>query len=82
MEYVDTGDVPYAASDLAAVTKEGRVLLADVSFELPQRSFLAVIGPSGAGKSILLDALTGFRPASVGSMRYDDRDFTTTRRYV
>ncbi len=74
MEYVDTGDVSYAASDLRVVTNKGKVLLADVSFVLPQRSFLAVVGPSGAGKSTLLAALTGFRPAGAGSVQYDNRD--------
>ena len=74
VEYVDTGDVSYAASDLKVVTKKGKVLLADVSFVLPQRSFLAVVGPSGAGKSTLLGALTGFRPAGSGQVRYADRD--------
>ena len=74
VEYVDTGDVSYAASKLRVVTKNDRVLLADVSFTLPERSFLAVVGPSGAGKSTLLGALTGFRPASSGRVRYDDRD--------
>jgi ABC-type multidrug transport system ATPase subunit/pSer/pThr/pTyr-binding forkhead associated (FHA) protein len=74
VEYVDTGDVSYEASDLAVVTKKGKVLLTDITFSLPQRSFLAVVGPSGAGKSTLLGALTGFRPASSGQVRYDDRD--------
>lgn len=73
-EYVDTGDVTYEASNLRVVTKKGRVLLSDVSFALPQRSLLAVVGPSGAGKSTLLGALTGFRPADSGTVRYDDRD--------
>lgn len=74
VEYVDTGDISYEASNLRVVTKKGKVLLADVSFVLPQRSLLAVVGPSGAGKSTLLGALTGFRPASSGTVRYDDRD--------
>jgi ABC-type multidrug transport system ATPase subunit/pSer/pThr/pTyr-binding forkhead associated (FHA) protein len=72
--YVDTGDISYTASHLRVATKNGKVLLADVTFNLPQRSFLAVVGPSGAGKSTLLGALTGFRPASNGQVRYDDRD--------
>ncbi|CAM4226111.1 ABC transporter ATP-binding/permease protein [Mycobacterium basiliense] len=74
VEYVDTGDVSYEASNLRVVTKKGRVLLADVSFVLPQRSLLAVVGPSGAGKSTLLGALTGFSPAGSGTVRYDERD--------
>jgi ABC-type multidrug transport system ATPase subunit len=74
VEYVDTGDVSYEASNLRVVTNKGKALLANVSFALPQRCFMAVVGPSGAGKSTLLGALTGFRPASSGEVRYDNRD--------
>lgn len=74
VEYVDTGDVSYEASNLRVVSGKGKVLLANVSFALPQRCFMAVVGPSGAGKSTLLSALTGFRPAGSGEVRYDDRD--------
>jgi ABC transport system ATP-binding/permease protein len=74
VEYVDTGDVSYEAANLRVVTGKSKVLLADVSFALPERCFMAVVGPSGAGKSTLLGALTGFRPAGSGEVRYDDRD--------
>lgn len=74
VEYTDTGDVSYQASNLRVVSNKGKVLLANVSFALPQRCFMAVVGPSGAGKSTLLSALTGFRPASSGEVRYDNRD--------
>ncbi|WP_310772104.1 FHA domain-containing protein [Mycobacterium sp. Z3061] len=74
VEYVDTGDISYQAAHLHVETPGGKVLLDDVSFVLPQRSLLAVVGPSGAGKSTLLGALTGFRPATTGTVRYDDRD--------
>ena len=74
VEHVDTGDVSYEASNLRVVTPKGKVLLADVSFALPERCFMAVVGPSGAGKSTLLGALTGFRPAGSGAVEYDGRD--------
>ncbi|MDP7733379.1 FHA domain-containing protein [Mycobacterium paragordonae] len=74
VEYIDTGDISYEAAHLHVETANGTVLLDDVSFVLPQRSLLAVVGPSGAGKSTLLGALTGFRPATTGTVRYDDRD--------
>lgn len=73
VEHVDTGDISYEATNLRVVTNKGKVLLADVSFALPERCFLAVVGPSGAGKSTLLAALTGFRPASSGAVQYDGR---------
>jgi ABC transport system ATP-binding/permease protein len=74
VEYVDSGDVSYEASNLRVVTPKGKVLLSDVSFALPERCFMAVVGPSGAGKSTLLSALTGFRPASSGEVSYDERN--------
>jgi ABC transport system ATP-binding/permease protein len=74
VEYVDTGDVSYEASNLRVLANKGKVLLADVSFALPERCFMAVVGPSGAGKSTLLGALTGFRPAGSGEVRYGERD--------
>ena len=73
-EYIDAGDVSFEASGLTVATEKGRVLLDNVSFALPQRSFLAVVGPTGAGKSTLLGALTGFRPARVGQVCYAGRD--------
>jgi ABC transport system ATP-binding/permease protein len=74
VEHVDTGDVSYEATNLRVITHKDKVLLADVSFALPERCFMAVVGPSGAGKSTLLGALTGFRPASSGAVQYDGRD--------
>ncbi|MFC9549770.1 ATP-binding cassette domain-containing protein [Rhodococcus sp. NPDC056960] len=73
-EYVDTGDVSFEATGLESVTANGRILLTDVGFTLGQRSLLAVVGPTGAGKSTLLNALTGFRPATSGTVRYAGRD--------
>ena len=53
---------------------DGKVLLDGVSFALDRNMFLAVVGPSGGGKSTLLNALTGFRPATGGQVVYDGRD--------
>ncbi len=69
----DSGDVAYAAVDLSVRLPDGTVLLDDVSFSLEPRSMLAVIGPSGSGKSTLMNALTGFRFATEGDVRYGDQ---------
>ncbi|ONH33141.1 hypothetical protein BL253_02675 [Pseudofrankia asymbiotica] len=73
VEYRDSGDVAFEATSLNvwAGTKQ---LMHDMTFRLPARSLLGVVGPSGAGKSTLLNALTGFRPADAGTVRYAGRD--------
>ncbi|MFN4140976.1 type I secretion system permease/ATPase [Aestuariivirga sp.] len=48
-----------------------RVLVRDVSFELPAGSGLAVLGSSGSGKSTLARALVGAWPAAAGKVRLD-----------
>jgi ABC-type multidrug transport system ATPase subunit/ABC-type multidrug transport system permease subunit len=73
-EFADTGDVSLVARDLEVRLPGGKVLLDHVSFPLGERCLLAIIGPSGAGKSTLLGALTGMRPATGGSVLYDERD--------
>jgi ABC transport system ATP-binding/permease protein len=73
-EFLDTGDISLAARDLTVRLPDGKVLLDHVSFPLGERCLLAVIGPAGAGKSTLLGALTGIRPATAGSVLYDNRD--------
>jgi len=66
--------VSYAASDLQVVTPQGKVILDGISFALEEGSFLGVVGPSGSGKSTLVNALTGFRPATHGSVFFAGRD--------
>ncbi|WP_420497648.1 ATP-binding cassette domain-containing protein [Parafrankia soli] len=74
LEFIDSGDVTFEADGLN-VFVDGKVqLLHDISFRLPAGALLAVIGPSGSGKSTLLNALTGFRPADTGTVRYASRD--------
>lgn len=67
-------EVSLVARDLQVVLPQGKVLLAGVSFDVPEASLLAVIGPSGAGKSTLLNALTGARKATGGEVLFDGRD--------
>ncbi|MEU4343128.1 FHA domain-containing protein [Nocardia sp. NPDC023852] len=76
-ESVDTGDVSVSVQNLTVRTPEGKVLLDGLGFPIPQRSLVGVIGPSGAGKSTLLGAVTGLRPATEGTVRYDGRDLYT-----
>ncbi|MBN1171420.1 MAG: FHA domain-containing protein [Micromonosporaceae bacterium] len=73
-QFVDTGRVSLRAEALTVEVAGGRRLLDQVSFSLGECSLLGVVGPSGAGKSTLLGALTGIRPATHGTVRYEGRD--------
>jgi NitT/TauT family transport system ATP-binding protein len=56
----------------------GRAVLAleDVSMEVRQREFLALLGPSGCGKSTLLYLLGGFLPVETGAIAVDGKPVT------
>jgi PrtD family type I secretion system ABC transporter len=57
-----------------AAPTSGRVLLAEVGFELKAGQALGVIGPSGGGKTTLARAMTGIWPTLRGSVRVDDAE--------
>jgi ABC-type multidrug transport system ATPase subunit len=73
-EFVDTGEVTFSARHLTVKVDNGKVILDNVTFGVPEKSLIGVIGPSGSGKSTLLRALTGYRPADVGEVHYDNRN--------
>jgi len=49
------------------------VALKDVSLRVTPGEVVGLIGPNGAGKTTLMDAVTGFTPASQGSVTLDDK---------
>lgn len=51
-------------------------VLRDVSFEIPQGSFVAIVGPSGSGKTTLLGLLAGLDTPSRGKVILDDHDLS------
>jgi len=49
-------------------------ILADLSFEIPERKFTVLLGKNGSGKSTLLRILTGLLAFREGTVRIMDRD--------
>jgi NitT/TauT family transport system ATP-binding protein len=47
--------------------------VADVSLEIPDKQFLAIVGPSGCGKTTLLRLVAGLETPSSGTMRVGGR---------
>ena len=52
----------------------GVMAVAGVSFAVSPGQIVGLIGPNGAGKTSLIDAVTGFTPASGGLVTLDGRD--------
>jgi iron complex transport system ATP-binding protein len=59
------------AAENVSVTRGGRAILKDVSFQAYAGEFLAVLGPNGAGKSTLLKVLAGLMKPSGGRVMLD-----------
>jgi len=57
-----------------SVTFGGIRALDGVSFDLYPGQIHGIIGPNGAGKTTFVDAVTGFEPASSGSVKLGDQE--------
>ena len=49
-----------------------RVLMDDLSFELPRNGIVGVIGPNGVGKSTLFKTIVGLEPLTSGELKIGD----------
>lgn len=55
---------------------EQRNVLDDVSVEINEGEFVAIMGPSGSGKSTLMFALSGMDDINSGKVVFEDRDLS------
>jgi len=51
-------------------------IIRDISFEIPDRQFAAIMGPSGSGKSTLLGLMAGLDWPTSGQIEIDGEDIT------
>jgi NitT/TauT family transport system ATP-binding protein len=61
-------------------TTDGELLAVDnVSFEVKQGEFVALLGPSGCGKSTILNMVAGLLPKTIGTILFDGDDVVLGR---
>jgi sulfonate transport system ATP-binding protein len=59
---------------LAFTTAKGRLdVVADVSYDIHEGDFIAVIGPSGCGKTTMMSMLAGFQKPTTGRVLFDGK---------
>jgi putative ABC transport system ATP-binding protein len=66
---------PAIEADRLSRAVVGKVLLDDVSVQVPAGKVMAVVGPSGAGKSSFLRLLNRLDEPTSGTLRLDGRDY-------
>jgi len=61
---------------VSGLTKRYRDLVAvdDLTFSVPEGEILGFLGPNGAGKSTTMKVLTGYLPASGGTVKVAGHD--------
>ena len=57
-----------------ACRRGGRLVFADLNFDVAAGDFLYLKGKNGSGKSTFLRFLSGFLPAEAGSLSFSDQD--------
>jgi glycerol transport system ATP-binding protein len=54
----------------------GKLVLNDLSFEVPSQSFTSILAPTGTGKTTLLRIMAGIERPEQGKVFYDQNDMT------
>ena len=70
------GDVVLKVTDLTVLDADGRTHVENVSFEVRAGEIVGVAGVQGNGQTELVEALTGLRKATGGTITLDSKDLT------
>lgn len=71
-------DQPFVVLDGIAKSWNGQVGVEEISLEIAEGTFVALLGPSGCGKSTTLRLLAGLETADRGRIFIEGRDVTTS----
>ncbi|MFX0168863.1 MAG: metal ABC transporter ATP-binding protein [Candidatus Hodarchaeota archaeon] len=70
------------ADHLTVIYPTGDVALQDVTFTIPETTFMAIIGPNGSGKSTLLKTMLGLLKPTQGSIKVWGHDAKREYRVI
>ena len=62
--------------------REDRLVLQDITLDVPSRGFVALVGHTGSGKSTLASLLMGYYPVTHGEIRLDGRPLASLSHTV
>ena len=62
--------------------REDRLVLQDITLDVPSRGFVALVGHTGSGKSTLANLLMGYYPVTQGEIRLDGRPLASLSHTV
>lgn len=71
-----------AFDNVSFAYREDRLVLQDITLDVPSRGFVALVGYTGSGKSTLASLLMGYYPVTHGEIRLDGRPLASLSHTV
>ena len=71
-----------AFDNVSFAYREDRLVLPDITLDVPSRGFVALVGHTGSGKSTLASLLMGYYPVTHGEIRLDGRPLASLSHTV
>ena len=77
---LQSGDIAF--DNVSFAYREDRLVLQDITLDVPSRGFVALVGHTGSGKSTLASLLMGYYPVMQGEIRLDGRPLASLSHNV